>query len=60
MAALSGDPLLIELIANNRDLHSETVRRVWPELANASDEDIKTIHKDKRNIAKTILFALTA
>lgn len=58
MAALSQDPLLIELIKNNRDLHSETVRRVWPELASCTDEEIKTIHKDKRNIAKTILFSL--
>lgn len=58
MAALSRDPLLIDLIKNNRDLHSETVRRVWPELAGCTDEEIKTIHKDKRDIAKTVMFSL--
>lgn len=58
MAALSGDPLLIELIRNNKDLHSETVRRVWPECSHLSDDDIKKHHKDKRDTAKVVLFSL--
>lgn len=58
MAAFSRDPKMLELIEAGQDLHCYTVRAVWPELANLSDDDIKTNHKSKRNAAKAVMFGI--
>ena len=59
MAALSQDPTLLKVIRDNIDLHCETVRRVWADLSQLSDDEIKDKHKDKRTIAKVVFFSLS-
>lgn len=59
MAALSQDPVLLKVIKDGIDLHCETVRRVWADLAHLSDTAIIANHKDKRTIAKVVFFSLS-
>lgn len=44
--------------ANLGDMHSYNASKIFPELANVSLDDIKRLHKDKRQIAKAAGFAL--
>jgi len=55
-ALLSDDPALLQVVASE-DVHCGMARMIWPELANCSDQEIKTQHAAKRKIAKTIVFA---
>ena len=53
------DPSLVDFHLNgDGDMHCLVTRKVFPEVSNLSTKDIKTNHKDKRNFAKTIGFAL--
>lgn len=56
MAAFSRDPDLLRIIENDKDLHCHTVRTVWPETEELSDDVIKTEHKKKRQKAKVTFF----
>ena len=58
MAVLSEDPVLLDIIKQGRDAHAATVRKVWPELAHLTDQEIKEKHKAKRDIAKVTMFSL--
>lgn len=53
------DPSLVDFHLNgDGDMHCLVTRKVFPEVANLSTKEIKENHKDKRNFAKTIGFAL--
>lgn len=53
------DPSLVDFHLNgDGDMHCLVTRKVFPEVANLTTKEIKENHKDKRNFAKTIGFAL--
>lgn len=53
------DPSLVDFHLNgDGDMHCLVTRKVFPEVAHLSTPEIKKQHKDKRNFAKTIGFAL--
>lgn len=57
LAELTGEPALIQAFEEGLDLHSLTVRTMFPDLAHKSLEAIKEEHKEERHAAKTINFA---
>ncbi len=57
-AHLSQDQLLLKMLRENLDPHGTVATLVFPELANVSPNDVKKIAPDKRQISKTIGFAL--
>ncbi len=59
LANQSMDPSLLEFYDSGmKDMHSYTASKVFPELEGVSVEEIKENHKDKRNVAKTVGFAI--
>ncbi len=55
----SQDPDLIEFFkGKDSDMHSFVASKIYPELANLPLKEIKTKHKGKRQIAKSVGFAL--
>jgi DNA polymerase I-like protein with 3'-5' exonuclease and polymerase domains len=49
---------MIDLINNNGDMHSFVAKAIYPELSHLSDDEFKTKHKNKRQIAKAAGFAV--
>jgi DNA polymerase-1 len=58
LANYSKEPNMIKLINENGDMHSFVGKAIHPELAHLSDDEFKTQHKDKRQIAKAAGFAV--
>lgn len=58
LANVSGEENISYLINTNGDMHSFVTRRVFPELMDLSDDEIKNNHKDKRQISKAAGFAV--
>lgn len=58
-ASVSNDPIMIHILETGGDLHSEVARASWPDiLGSLSDSEIKHQHKDLRQHAKGIEFAI--
>lgn len=58
-ANFTKEPKLLEFYKNGLgDMHSYIASKIFPELAECSLEEIKTKHKDKRQIAKAAGFAI--
>lgn len=58
-ASVSKDPTMIHILETGGDLHSEVARASWPDiLGSLSDSEIKHQHKDLRQHAKGIEFAI--
>lgn len=59
LANTSLDPDILRFYEEGLDdMHSYNAQKIFPELANLSLEDIKKYHPDKRQIAKSVSFAL--
>jgi DNA polymerase-1 len=59
LANVSKEENIIELINTGKDMHSFVARRVYPEIFNLTDEEIKTKHKEKRQASKAANFAVS-
>tara|TARA_R110000822_G_scaffold302649_2_gene426955 strand:+ start:12133 stop:14055 length:1923 start_codon:yes stop_codon:yes gene_type:complete len=57
LANKSLEPNMIKLITDGGDMHCFVTRNIYPELKTLSDSEIKSQHKDKRQIAKAAGFA---
>ncbi len=57
LANKSLEPSMIDLILSGGDMHSFVARNIYPELKVLNDSEIKSLHKDKRQIAKAAGFA---
>ena len=58
-ASTSADPVMIKILEEGGDLHSEVAKACWPDiLGNLSDSEIKKQHKDLRQLAKAVEFAI--
>jgi DNA polymerase-1 len=58
LANYSGEPNMINLIETGGDMHSFVAKAIYPEIADCSDDEVKTKHKDKRQTAKAAGFAV--
>lgn len=50
------DEAMIKSVLEGVDLHCLLTRKVYPEVEDLSDEEIKNKHKDKRNVSKIVRF----
>lgn len=58
-ASVSNDPVMINILLNGGDLHSEVARACWPDiLGNYSDDEIKEQFKSYRDNAKGVEFSV--
>lgn len=55
-ADITGDEAMIKSVVEGADLHCAFARVLFPEIAELSDEEIKSAHKDKRNASKAPRF----
>jgi hypothetical protein len=55
-ADITKDKGLLDSINLNLDLHCAFARKIFPEIAHLSDEEIKEQHSDKRTFAKAPRF----
>lgn len=58
-ADFSGDEAMTKSVIEGADLHSLLARVLFPELADLTDEEIQTEHKDKRTASKAPRFAMS-
>jgi DNA polymerase-1 len=58
LANQSQEENIIYLINTGGDMHSFVTKALYPELKELTDDEIKTQHKDKRQIAKAAGFAI--
>jgi len=58
LANVSKEPNISKLIIEGGDMHAFVTKAIHPELADLSDDEIKTLHKDKRQVAKAAGFAI--
>lgn len=59
LADRSQETNLVDFYLNGEaDLHTYTAKLVYPELRDLSTEEVKTKHKDKRQLMKSLNFAL--
>lgn len=59
MASIANDETMLNLLKSGSDMHSYVAQLAWPEiLGNLSLEEIKSKHKDLRQQAKSIEFAI--
>jgi len=58
-ADFSGDEAMTKSVIEGADLHSLLARVLFPELAEMTDEEIMTNHKDKRTASKAPRFAMS-
>ena len=57
LADMTQDINLIDNIVNKKDSHCKLARVIYPEIENLSDDEIKKLHKDKRQVAKVTNFS---
>lgn len=58
LADLSQDEMMLKSVTEGVDLHIEFARKIFPEIAELSNEEILDKHKDKRTAAKAPRFNL--
>jgi len=58
-ADFSGDEAMTKSVIEGADLHSLLARVLFPELADLTDDEIMTKHKDKRTASKAPRFAMS-
>lgn len=58
LANYSREPNIINLIDNGGCMHCFVTKAIWPELEGLSDNEIKKLHADKRQVAKAAGFAV--
>lgn len=58
-ASVSKDKIMIDILQNGGDLHSEVAKACWPKLlGNLSDSEIKSKYKEYRSNAKGVEFGI--
>ena len=57
-ADFSGDEAMTKAVVEGADLHCLLARVLFPELEELTDDEISTIHKDKRQASKAPRFAM--
>lgn len=55
-ADLTLDPVSLDCVLNDKDLHSIFAKVLFPELADLTEQEIKDNHSDKRDISKSPRF----
>ncbi len=59
VADLSGDEAMTKSVVDGADLHCLLARILFPEIEDLNDNDIKTLHKEKRDASKAPRFAMS-
>jgi len=50
------DPMMMKAVLEGKDLHSAFARTLFPDISECTDEEVKTLHSDKRSYAKAPRF----